>query len=688
MKKKFLGLKYIKKEEGFVLITILMIFVIVSILGIGLLSVSTSNFRQTGSERDFQAVYYIAEAGINQAIYDIGIKVEDLSDETLSHVQFFEELNDFIKIYMDDDDVKILDDFEKSFGEKPVAAINIEVDNADLVIVDESTQTKGTTNYIIRSVGKIGSLSRTVSTSIGVAHGISKETESSHHPAFDYALYSGGNSVMAIPSGSTIDGPVYAHNVKFNASGTKINGSIISEKSVELSSDMEIEGNIYAMDGTVEILSNQTKVFGDIHAMDNVLLSSGTTLEGDIYTNGSITLNSSDARVNGDIHTAGNITLGSSAKVGNMYTNGNITLSSDNIVNGEMHSIGNITFNGSAKAGNIFTKGDISFNRGIIIDGDINASGYVGDSSSGGNVEVNGDIYSDSNVTTLNNQTFKFHGHVNAAGNVENGNGNNIFGDVISGKHVINRGRIHGTIIENGEPIRPQDPIYPKALQFEAYETIENPKLNKELLGHQPSTVKSIISTNTLKLSPGNYGIIEFDTNQGGIIMLESGGSDYFFNSITGGNQQKTMRLDFSKGGNINIYIKNNLKWNGKIQISMDGINWLELKNLSEEEQKKLAERVYWETHGSFEMNEGGDKHWLGTILSKGDIYVASNPYIVGAFVTHSKINFNNSGGTITYASENISNGGSGGSGNVNEKGKNSIASEYRITTSSPIREK
>ena len=61
MKRKFIGLKYIKKEEGFVLITILMIFVIVSILGIGLLSVSTSNFKQTGSERDFQAVYYTAE---------------------------------------------------------------------------------------------------------------------------------------------------------------------------------------------------------------------------------------------------------------------------------------------------------------------------------------------------------------------------------------------------------------------------------------------------------------------------------------------------------------------------------------------------------------------------------------------------------------------------------------------------
>ena len=133
MKRKFIGLKYIKKEEGFVLITILMIFVIVSILGIGLLSVSTSNFRQTGSERDFQAVYYIAEAGINQAIYDIGKKVDEISDETLSHEEFFEELNDFIDIYMDGGR-KIVDSFEESFGEMPVATITIETDDAGLVI--------------------------------------------------------------------------------------------------------------------------------------------------------------------------------------------------------------------------------------------------------------------------------------------------------------------------------------------------------------------------------------------------------------------------------------------------------------------------------------------------------------------------------------------------------------------------
>ena len=90
-----------------------------------------------------------------------------------------------------DDGVKTLDNFEETFGEKPVAEITIEVDDDGLLIEDEDRQTKGTTNYVIRSVGKIGRLSRTVSTSIEVAHGITKETETSHHPAFDYALYSG-----------------------------------------------------------------------------------------------------------------------------------------------------------------------------------------------------------------------------------------------------------------------------------------------------------------------------------------------------------------------------------------------------------------------------------------------------------------------------------------------------------------
>jgi len=721
MREKFFKSRYLKKEKGFALMAMLMILATVSILGIGLLTVTASNHKQTSVERDFQSVYYIAEAGLNQAIHEISKEVNYHSEEVLSHDDFFQEIDAFINQYLDDG-VRIIDDFEEVFGEKPLAMVTVQADDYGMEVKDENINTK---TYLIESVGKIGSLSRTVNTSIEVAHGVVDETVA-RHTAFDYALYNGGNSELKLPSGSNIDGSIYGHKINFSASGTKVTGSIISEKSVQLSSEMEVRGNIYAMDGTVKISSDKTKVFGDIHATNNVILSSGTTLNGNIYTNGDITLKSSNAEVTGDIHVGGNVSLGSSANVQNIFTkgsttlgssstingdihsigdislgstanvqniftNGNITLSSNNTVNGEIHSTGNVTFNGSAEVGHIFTKGYIRFNRNITVNGDINSFGNVGDSSNGGGVTVNGDIYSGSNVTTRNNQTFKFMGNVHAAGNVENGQGNTINGNVISAKSIINRGTIGGDKINNGNPTSPTSPTSPiqelTVPQFEAYKSIENPELNKKLLEYQPSTEKTIVSTNTLRLSPGSYGIIEFDTNQGGTIILESGGGDYFFNSITGGNQSKTMRLDFSKGGNINIYVKNNLKWNGAIEVSTDGTNWINLENLNQDEQKKFAERIYWETHGSFEIHEGGQKHWLGTLLSKGKITTASSPYIVGALLTHGQMDLKSSGGTIIYASGNGGSNSSGSSGGGSDEGETNLPVSDRIKIG-PIREK
>lgn len=602
MREKFFKSRYLKKEKGFALMAMLMILATVSILGIGLLTVTASNHKQTSVERDFQSVYYIAEAGLNQAIHEISKEVNYHSEEVLSHDDFFQEIDAFINQYLDDG-VRIIDDFEEVFGEKPLAMVTVQADDYGMEVKDENINTK---TYLIESVGKIGSLSRTVNTSIEVAHGVVDETVA-RHTAFDYALYNGGNSELKLPSGSNIDGSIYGHKINFSASGTKVTGTIISEKSVKLSSAMEVRGNIYAMDGTVNILSSQTKVFGDIHATNDVILSSGTTLNGNIYTNGKV-----------------------------------------------------------------------EFNWPSTVDGDINAVKGIG---GGGSVLITGDVFTISDINLDDYTQYEIHRNINSAGIVRIGVGNSVLGRVVSGKNVINLGKIVGGFIENGNPIDPQPP------QFETYKSIENPELNKKLLDYQPSTEKTIISKNTLRLSPDNYGIIEFDTNQGGTIILESGGGDYFFNSITGGNQNKTMRLDFSKGGNINIYVKNNLKWNGAIEVSTDGTNWINLENLNQDEQKKFAERIYWETHGSFEIHEGGDKHWLGTLLSKGKITTASSPYIVGALLTHGQMDLKSSGGTIIYASGNKGSGGSGGSDGGSSGGETSLPANERIKIG-PIREK
>ena len=52
-----------KNQKGSALVTVLMISIIITILGISLISVAASNFSHI-VDRDFQAVYYIAESGL------------------------------------------------------------------------------------------------------------------------------------------------------------------------------------------------------------------------------------------------------------------------------------------------------------------------------------------------------------------------------------------------------------------------------------------------------------------------------------------------------------------------------------------------------------------------------------------------------------------------------------------------
>ena len=100
-----------KNQKGSALVTVLMISIIITILGISLISVAASNFRLTVVDRDFQAVYYIAESGANIAVDKIRGKVDELSEQVLSHDAFFQSLNNYIN---NEINTVTLDQFEES----------------------------------------------------------------------------------------------------------------------------------------------------------------------------------------------------------------------------------------------------------------------------------------------------------------------------------------------------------------------------------------------------------------------------------------------------------------------------------------------------------------------------------------------------------------------------------------------
>lgn len=78
--------KLIKNQRGSALALALFLVVIISILGISLISVSSNSLKQVDYERKDQAVFYIAEAGINLAKEDVKIKLRKIEDDAIQEI--------------------------------------------------------------------------------------------------------------------------------------------------------------------------------------------------------------------------------------------------------------------------------------------------------------------------------------------------------------------------------------------------------------------------------------------------------------------------------------------------------------------------------------------------------------------------------------------------------------------------
>lgn len=75
-------------QNGFVLVTVILALLLISVLGIAIIRITTSTFKMTKIDSKSQSAYYIAESGINKAVDEIGKKAEDLSDKDLSKKVF------------------------------------------------------------------------------------------------------------------------------------------------------------------------------------------------------------------------------------------------------------------------------------------------------------------------------------------------------------------------------------------------------------------------------------------------------------------------------------------------------------------------------------------------------------------------------------------------------------------------
>ncbi|QUH26659.1 hypothetical protein [Serpentinicella alkaliphila] len=363
-------LQQLNNKQGSALMIVLLVLVVVSIFGMSLLSVSLSNYKLTYIERDFQSVYYIAEAGVREAIHEIESKILAIynSSQGDNPDSFFaaivSELNG--KSYT----------YEESFGHIPVATISLQQSS---VVGNQRT-------YLIKSKGDIGDRTRTVSSEIRIEW-VPKSTSTLLPTVF--TLGNGftftGNTINGAGSSAIVNGnltPANLNGGSFNGvSNVYVSGSlhfggsttfgspiqpgvIVVQENYRMQSNSTVNGDVYV--GKNYTHDNNARFRGELHIKENATINNVGTFDKNMYVGRDYELNNTlthdgklyvhgNGRVtnrgtfNDDIHFGGNFESTNTATYrGNVYVNGNANLQEGNFYK-DVYVTGNATVSSNVK---------------------------------------------------------------------------------------------------------------------------------------------------------------------------------------------------------------------------------------------------------------------------------------------------------------------------------------------------
>lgn len=143
----------INNEKGVALVAVLMVLVVLSILGVSLLGLAATNMKQSSIDRDYQATYYIAEAGSTYMMDQISQNVTEVYPQSASGQSFFAQVEQTFPMQTP----TIYHSFEETFNNKPEAKIRVEKVSSTPKNAEIETRT-----YKLISEGIIGGHSRTV----------------------------------------------------------------------------------------------------------------------------------------------------------------------------------------------------------------------------------------------------------------------------------------------------------------------------------------------------------------------------------------------------------------------------------------------------------------------------------------------------------------------------------------------
>ena len=201
----------LKDERGYALAISIMVLLVISLLGASLLGIAMTNYKLSNNDRDFQSVYYIAEAGARYSMEEISSNIKTIYDNSSSKGSYFTNLDTYIK---KDINNKNLGEgfFDIVRGVQPTAQIICTRTNYDT--------SRGVAEYTLTSKGDFDGVNRQVQFKFYVEYPIGFSIDT------DYAVFVDQN--ISLEGGAKIYGDVGINSVKsksiFLKGGTSING--------------------------------------------------------------------------------------------------------------------------------------------------------------------------------------------------------------------------------------------------------------------------------------------------------------------------------------------------------------------------------------------------------------------------------------------------------------------------------
>ncbi|MEW4305949.1 pilus assembly PilX family protein [Rossellomorea marisflavi] len=208
--------KHLTNERGMSLMMVFLLMIVLTVLGMGIMSVVISNTRATSSERDNQAAYYIAEAGMTKQLKAVDDIVKDAYENKSNKITFYEA----IETNMPKGPIPLDLKFAESFGVEPSVVVTISPPISN--------------TYTITSTGTIGKRSKKIETTFTV-NWKPKGSQGGISLNKDLAVYTANTFTM---DNGTINGNIGSNSdqmpsITFPGGGPTLNGGIYVPKGYE-----------------------------------------------------------------------------------------------------------------------------------------------------------------------------------------------------------------------------------------------------------------------------------------------------------------------------------------------------------------------------------------------------------------------------------------------------------------------